>query len=308
MIISSVSGAGSRTRARRAGSRASSPAGTSARCRSRRSAGRTARATSLDGARRGRRARSAPVRPRRVADDVALVDRLGELLGLLERASSRRSRHASSTASQHAQEPGHARGGRRSGSRCRRRTAVRRASRNTVIGQPPPPGHRLHRLHVDRVDVGPFLAVDLHVDEQLVHHRGDRRGPRTTRAPSRGTSGTTSSRPTGGSACPRRAPRANASSPHGYQSTGLSACWRRYGLVSSASRFTMRQASVRRSSIACAAWSHDDRSQFTDPAVDAYSAEHSTGPDDGAARPAGRHPRNAPVGRSRCRSATTRRC
>lgn len=34
--------------------------------------------------------------------------------------------------------------------------------------------------------------------------------------------------------------RANASSPHGYQSTGLSACWRRYGLVSVASRFTRR--------------------------------------------------------------------
>src|SRR2546425_7628006 len=31
---------------------------------------------------------------------------------------------------------------------------------------------------------------------------------------------------------------ANAASPHGYQSTGLSACCRRYGLVSSASRFT----------------------------------------------------------------------
>src|SRR5690349_22420579 len=32
--------------------------------------------------------------------------------------------------------------------------------------------------------------------------------------------------------------RSNASSPHGYQSTGLSRCWRRYGLVSPASRFT----------------------------------------------------------------------
>src|SRR5438105_8291981 len=31
--------------------------------------------------------------------------------------------------------------------------------------------------------------------------------------------------------------RPNASSPHGYQSTGLPACWRRYGLVSWASRF-----------------------------------------------------------------------
>src|SRR5436305_30474 len=33
------------------------------------------------------------------------------------------------------------------------------------------------------------------------------------------------------------AARSNASSPHGYQSTGLSWCCRKYGLVSSASRF-----------------------------------------------------------------------
>src|SRR3954469_2103745 len=32
--------------------------------------------------------------------------------------------------------------------------------------------------------------------------------------------------------------RVKASSPHGYQSTGFEACWRRYGLVSSARRFT----------------------------------------------------------------------
>jgi hypothetical protein len=31
------------------------------------------------------------------------------------------------------------------------------------------PGHRLGGLHVDRVDVGPLLAVHLDVDEQLVH-------------------------------------------------------------------------------------------------------------------------------------------
>jgi hypothetical protein len=30
-------------------------------------------------------------------------------------------------------------------------------------------GHGLHGVHVDGVDVGPFLAVDLHVDEQVVH-------------------------------------------------------------------------------------------------------------------------------------------
>ena len=34
-------------------------------------------------------------------------------------------------------------------------------------------GERLHRVHVDGVDVGPLLAVDLHVHEQPVHRRGD---------------------------------------------------------------------------------------------------------------------------------------
>ena len=34
-------------------------------------------------------------------------------------------------------------------------------------------GHRLHGVHVHGVDVGPLLAVDLDVDEQLVHPGGD---------------------------------------------------------------------------------------------------------------------------------------
>src|SRR5205823_6473437 len=34
-------------------------------------------------------------------------------------------------------------------------------------------GHRLDGLHVDLVDVGPLLAVDLDVDEQLVHDASD---------------------------------------------------------------------------------------------------------------------------------------
>jgi len=32
---------------------------------------------------------------------------------------------------------------------------------------------RLHGLHVDLIDVRALLAVDLHVHEMLVHHRGD---------------------------------------------------------------------------------------------------------------------------------------
>ena len=63
-------------------------------------------------------------------------------------------------------------------------------------------GHPLHGLHVDRVDVGPLLAVDLDRDEVLVHVRARSRGPRTTRAPSRGTSGRPSSRSRAGSAGP----------------------------------------------------------------------------------------------------------
>ena len=34
-------------------------------------------------------------------------------------------------------------------------------------------GHRLHRVHVDRVDVRALLAVDLDADQPLVHRRGD---------------------------------------------------------------------------------------------------------------------------------------
>ena len=39
----------------------------------------------------------------------------------------------------------------------------------TVIGHPPLPGHGLGRLHVDRIDVGSLLAVDLDADEPSVH-------------------------------------------------------------------------------------------------------------------------------------------
>ncbi len=121
------------------------------------------------------------------------------------------------------------------------RAAVERASVRRAEHRHGPaalPGHRLRRGHVDGVDVRPFLAVDLHVHEQLVHHGrgvgvlerlvGHDMAPVARRV----------TRPRAGVACPRREPRSNASSPHWYQSTGLSRCWRRYGLVASASRFT----------------------------------------------------------------------
>ncbi len=38
-------------------------------------------------------------------------------------------------------------------------------------GPAAPAGEGLHGVHVDGVDVRPLLAVDLHVDEQVVHHR-----------------------------------------------------------------------------------------------------------------------------------------
>ena len=95
-------------------------------------------------------------------------------------------------------------------------------------------GHGLDRVHVDGVDVRALLAVDLDVDEQRRSSPPPPRRPRSTRGPSRGTSGTPSSRPRAGRAGPRSRAAANASSPHGYQSTGLSRCWRRYGEVSAA--------------------------------------------------------------------------
>ena len=87
--------------------------------------------------------------------------------------------------------------------------------------------HRLHRAHVDRVDVGALLAVHLHGDEVLVHHRGRLRvleglvlhhvAPVARRVADRHAA----------AACPPPSRAASASSPHGYQSTGLSLCWRR---------------------------------------------------------------------------------
>ena len=63
------------------------------------------------------------------------------------------------------------RGCRSAGSRCRRRTACRSGVRKTEFGQPPWPVQHLGREHVDLVEVGPLFAVDLDVDEVLVHER-----------------------------------------------------------------------------------------------------------------------------------------
>ena len=59
---------------------------------------------------------------------------------------------------------------------------VRAAEERTAVGREEhghrpaaATGQRLHRVHVDRVDVGALLPVHLHVHEEPVHHLGDRR-------------------------------------------------------------------------------------------------------------------------------------
>ena len=98
-------------------------------------------------------------------------------------------------------------------------------------------GQRDDRLHVDGVEVGPLLPVDLDADEVLVHQRRGLRRPRTTRAPSRGTSGRRRSRSRAGSAGPRSARARAPRRPTGTSRPGCSACCSRYGLVSAARRF-----------------------------------------------------------------------
>ena len=94
------------------------------------------------------------------------------------------------------------------------------------------PGQRDDRVHVDRVEVGALLAVDLDVDEALVLERARSPRPRTTRAPSRGTSGTPRSRSRAGSAGPRLArarapPRPTGTSRPGCRRAGGGTGWSR---------------------------------------------------------------------------------
>ncbi len=114
---------------------------------------------------------------------------------------------------------------------CASRREVRAAEERPLVARRQEHGQRpaaaalrehLVRDLVDAVEVGALLAVHLDVDEQLVHQARRWPGPRTIRAPSRGTSGRPSSRSTAGSACPRRARAPAPRGPQGYQSTGLS--------------------------------------------------------------------------------------
>ena len=98
---------------------------------------------------------------------------------------------------------------------------------------------RLGRLHVDRVDVRPLLAVDLDAA------RSRRSSSAAVASSSNDSCAMTwhqwqAAYPTDSSTgTSRRRASANASAPHAHQSTGLSACCSRYGLVASARRLAM---------------------------------------------------------------------
>ena len=153
-----------------AAARASTAGGTSGpdRSRPRSAVERLARAAAVAGLERpgvGHGPPSAAAMPDRGRD------RPRQALGSAPRRSSRRSRQASSMARSTSANAGRAvrLRGREVGA-AEERAAVGREEhghRPAALA-----GHGLDGLHVDGVDVGPLLAVDLDVDEQLVHHRG----------------------------------------------------------------------------------------------------------------------------------------
>ena len=185
-------------RARAAGTAARSAAETSARRRSRRGARRTP-------ARNCATVRASASAPGTSADGAACsIARscVGQRLGRLARPSSRSARQTRAISLQDVDEAGPAppRRRRKVGAAVERLQLRRQPHAHRPAARS---GRRLHERHVDAIDVGPLLAIDLDRHEVLVQHRRDRRRSRTTRAPSRGTSGTSSSRSTERSACPR---------------------------------------------------------------------------------------------------------
>ena len=160
-------GASSRSRLGAAGTRAPTPAGTSARCRSRRWRRRTESAGSPPP---GRAPPGSSARPRATAPPRRAA----------VRPRARRRRESRRVACPRPRPPPRAPaassafpGAAAAGSRSPRRRAPAPGVRKTLSGQPPEPGHGLAGLHVDRVEVRPFLAVELDRHEALIHQRRD---------------------------------------------------------------------------------------------------------------------------------------
>ena len=89
------------------------------------------------------------------------------------------------------------------------------------------PCHDLHGIHVDLIQIRPFLAVHLDRDKVFVQKAGRVPRSRNSPAPSHGTNGRRNSRWKGRSARSCSLAAASASGPQGYQSTGLCACCNR---------------------------------------------------------------------------------
>ncbi len=151
-----------------AGTRAPKPAGTSGRPRSRRCSASIGRAA---GSRTACAQRRLGDRRRRSGASRAAPESCSRSCSPPERICSPFSRHDSAIACSTWRPRGHAvaRLGREVGAAVegdllRRQEHVQRPAAAS--------GHALHRLHVERVDVGALLAVDLHAHELLVHHGG----------------------------------------------------------------------------------------------------------------------------------------
>ena len=148
-----------------------SGAGTSARRRSRRASRRSSRARPRGRAVEELGARARPCRP----GPPRCAEVLGHLAGRARRSPSRRSVPGLGDASSRTRgKPGMpARSvGREVGAAEEGLEVGGQEHRHRPAAVP---GHRLDGGHVDLVEVGPLLAVDLDVDEVLVHQRGDRR-------------------------------------------------------------------------------------------------------------------------------------
>ena len=142
-----------------------------------------------DAARPPRRARAARARDRRDGHRRAAPARCaGELRRPGCSTSSRLVLSRLGDRLQHAREARPARGGRSAGSRCRRRTAAGPAS-GTRSSASRPSRSWLDGGHVDVVEVGALLAVDLDADTKCSFMSARSASSSKTRAPSRGTSG-----------------------------------------------------------------------------------------------------------------------